>query len=56
MAAGIRQVEVVHALLEHGANTGAKDNQGYTPFHIASANGDDEVMKLLSEDVAKGVL
>jgi len=29
--------KVVLVLLEHGANVGAKDNKGRTPFQIASA-------------------
>jgi ankyrin repeat protein len=52
-AAESRRVEVVRVLLEHGANTGAEDKQGRTP---ASAEGDDEIMRLLSEHGAKGVL
>ncbi|KAF8473034.1 hypothetical protein DFH94DRAFT_765466 [Russula ochroleuca] len=56
MAAERGTVEVVRVLLEHGANVGAEDNQGKTPFQIASANGEDEIMKQLSEHGAKGVL
>ena len=48
--------EVVHLLLEHGANVGAEDNQGRTAFQIASTNGDGDIMELLSEHGAKGVL
>jgi ankyrin repeat protein len=38
-------------LLEHGANVGAKDNEGETAFQMASesAVGRDEIMKLLLE-------
>ena len=36
-------------LLEHGANVGAKDNEGETAFQMASAVGYDEMMKLLLE-------
>ena len=49
-------VEIVRVLLEHGADVGAEDNKGKTPFQIASAEGDKEIMKLLSEHGAKGVL
>ena len=51
-----RWVAVVRVLLKHGANVGAEDNKGRTPFQIASAKGDDKIMKLLSEYGAKGVL
>ena len=50
------RVEFVRALLEHGANVGAEDHEGRTPFQIASANEDDEIMELLSEHGAEGVL
>jgi ankyrin repeat protein len=46
-AARMGRVEVVR-VLEHGANVGAKGNEGRTPFEIASANEDDDMMKLLS--------
>ena len=46
-------VEVVRVLLEHGANVDAEDNEGRTPFQIASAKGYDEIMKLLSDHGAK---
>jgi ankyrin repeat protein len=49
-------VEVVRVLLEHGANAGVEDNEGRTPFQIASAKGDNDIMKLLSEHGARGVL
>ena len=41
-------VGVVRVLLEHGANIGAKDDKGTTPYQIASAERNDEIMKLLS--------
>jgi ankyrin repeat protein len=44
----IGRVEIVRMLLEHGANAGAEDDGGRTPFQIASAEGDGEIMKLLS--------
>jgi len=46
-------VEVVRVLLEHGASVYAKDGRNRTPFEIASAEGYDEIMKLLSEHGAK---
>jgi ankyrin repeat protein len=48
-------VGVVRMLLEHGANVGAEDNSGRTPFQIASANGRDEIMKVLSHHGVKSV-
>ena len=47
------RVEVVRVLLEHGANVDAEDNRGETPFQIASAEGYDEIMKLLSDHGGK---
>jgi len=46
-------VEVVHVLLEHGANVDVKGRRGRTPFQIASMKGFDDIMKLLSEHGAK---
>jgi ankyrin repeat protein len=42
-------IVVICVLLEHGANVGAKDKQGRTPFLLAKEHGYDEIMKLLSE-------
>ena len=47
------RAEVVCVLLEHGANVGAEDSKGKSPFQIASEKGYDEIMKLLSEHGAK---
>ena len=47
------RVEVARVLLEHGGNVGAEDSDGRTPYQIASAEGYDEVMKLLLEHGAK---
>ena len=43
-------------LLERGADVGMEDNEGVTPSRIASANGYDQVMELLSEHSAKAML
>jgi ankyrin repeat protein len=42
-------IEVVRVLLEHGANVGAENKQGETPFTLAKGWRHDEVIKLLSE-------
>ena len=34
------RVEAVRVLLEHGANTGAIDNEGRTPLHLVGYHGD----------------
>ena len=56
VAASNGRIDVVRVLLEHGANVGAEDNQGRTAFQLASANGNDEMMELLSEYPAKAVV
>ena len=50
------ELEVVRMLLKHGANVDAEDSRGRTPFQFALANGYDEIMKLLSEHGAKGLI
>ena len=40
---------IVRLLLNHGANVGAKDDRGRTPFQIASSNGHSEIAELLSD-------
>jgi ankyrin repeat protein len=40
-------VEIVHLLLEKGANANARTNEGKTPLHMASMRGWLEVAKLL---------
>jgi ankyrin repeat protein len=46
------KVKVVRVLLEHGAKSGAENEEGKTPFQIAEARGPgrgyDEIMYLLS--------
>ena len=49
-------VDVVRMLLERGSNIGAKDNQGKTALQLASATRDNDIIRLLSEYGAKGVL
>ncbi|KAF8489915.1 hypothetical protein F5888DRAFT_1951512 [Russula emetica] len=48
-------IEVVRVLLEHGANVGAEDESGKTPFTLAKSreSQSDEIMKLLSEHGAQ---
>ncbi|KAH9983447.1 ankyrin repeat-containing domain protein [Russula vinacea] len=41
------KAEVVHVLLEHGANVGAEDNECRTPLHIAAKHGKVEVVRVL---------
>jgi Ankyrin repeats (many copies) len=53
VAIQLNNAEVVRVLLEHGANVGAEDRNGKTPYQIASAEGHHDIMKLLSEHVAK---
>ncbi|KAJ1475208.1 ankyrin repeat-containing domain protein, partial [Baffinella frigidus] len=40
---------VVRVLLKHGANTSAKDRQGWTPLHRAANRGREGVVTLLLE-------
>ena len=44
-------LEVTRLLLSYGAKVDEKDNEGKTPFQIASAEGHHEIAKLLSEHV-----
>lgn len=39
--------DIVHLLLEHGANPNIVDQNGSSPLHLASWTGDYEVVKLL---------
>ena len=49
-------VRVVRVLLEYGTNIGAEDIQARTPFQMASAMREDEIIDLLAEHGARGVL
>jgi ankyrin repeat protein len=49
LATSMRQIELIRVLLERGANVGAEDNHGTTPFSIAKEYGYDNIMKLLTE-------
>jgi hypothetical protein len=49
MAAENGSVEVVHALLEHGANVGTEDEEGWTPLHEAIRNGSVELLRVILE-------
>ena len=48
-----RRIEVVSVLLERGADVGAEDKEGWSPLSLAKEYGRDEIMKLLSEHVAR---
>ena len=41
--------DVVHLLLEHGADSTAQDEEGWTSLHLASVNGHEKVARLLLE-------
>jgi ankyrin repeat protein len=43
--------EVVHVLLQHGANVVLEDSGGRTALQVASNEGHNEIVKLLSEYV-----
>jgi hypothetical protein len=45
------RIEVLHVLLEHGANVAAEDNQCRTPLHVASSSNNRtvEVARVLLE-------
>jgi Ankyrin repeats (3 copies) len=49
LAAHFGRLEVVHVLLEHGADVGTEDGSGRTALQLASDKGHHEIMKLLSE-------
>ena len=51
-----RRLETVRVLLAHGVNVDAEDNEGRTPFQIASVSKDGEIIKLLLEHGAEGML
>ena len=49
IAANYGRVEVVHVLLQHGADVCMEDGGGRTALQLASDRGHHEIMKLLSE-------
>ena len=49
IAAEYGRVEVVHVLLQHGADVDTEDGSGRTALQLASDRGHHEIMKLLSE-------
>ena len=51
LAARRGRVEVLHVLLQHGANVGLEDSGGRTALQVASNEGHDEIVKFLSEYV-----
>lgn len=46
-AAAGRNLAIVRMLLEHKADTNAKQQAGWTPLHAAAQNGDQEMLELL---------
>ena len=48
-AAQNNRIEVIHVLLEHGANAAAEDDQGRTPLNRAAAWGSVDVARVLLE-------
>jgi ankyrin repeat protein len=44
----MRRIEVIRVLLERGADVGAEDKPGMTPFSAAKKHAYEEIMKLLS--------
>jgi ankyrin repeat protein len=46
-AANFGAVEIAALLLEHGADTEATADHGFTPLHAAAANGNKELVELL---------
>ncbi|KAI9439440.1 ankyrin repeat-containing domain protein [Lactarius psammicola] len=47
------QLEVARILLAHGADIDAEDEGGMTPLQVALGRGQDEVVRLLSENCSK---
>jgi ankyrin repeat protein len=53
LAAEQGRVEIVHVLLQNGADVSMKDDRGRTALQVASDRGHAEVVKLLSEHRAR---
>lgn len=45
-------MELAEILLEHGADLNARDIEGWTPLHAASATGNIQMINLLIEEGA----
>ena len=43
------KAEIVHVLLEHGADVTARDDSHSTPLHLASSNWSPNIVRLLIE-------
>lgn len=43
------KLDLIHLLLQHGANINQQDRRGYTPLHEAAAKNQEEAVKLLVE-------
>lgn len=47
LAVHTKQPEIVHRLVEAGADVTVRDKQGNTPLHIACRNGQENIVKML---------
>jgi Ankyrin repeats (3 copies) len=50
-----RLIRAVQLLLDHGADVNVRDNDGNTPSKLASLNGHEEIVKLISVYAAESV-
>jgi hypothetical protein len=46
--------DIAKALLERGANVHERNSEGRTPLQLAAIQGNQEIMRLLSEDRVHG--